>query len=178
MGFIRNNLARLAFAFGILVGVQAPNAVTQYEHRVAAHLSEVTQNFDGFQRIANTHFNGDVERLLLHHEQSVDQVFHAEAEPIRKLWRRLQYLRAEQAALTGGFVAQLAHVIFNADPDIREETVEGYVATVPLTTTAIACGLIAAFVFGALMDILITGLGAGLNRLRAQGDHRRRRRQA
>lgn len=176
MSFIRDNLARLAFAFGILVGVQAPNAVTQYEHRVAAHLSEVTQNFAGFQKIADTHFNGDVDRLVLHHEQSVDPVFHAEAEPIRKLWRRLQHLRAEQAALSGGFASQLAHLAFNADADIRQETFDGYVATVPLTTTAIICGLIAAFALGALVDGLLAGLGAGLSRLRSRADYRRRRR--
>lgn len=172
MSFIRDNLARLAFAFGILVGVQAPNVVTQYEHRVAAHLSEVTQNFAGFQQIANNYFNGNVEQLVLHHEQSTDQVFHAEAEPIRKLWRRLQHLRAEQAALSGDFVRQLVHVAFNADPDIRQETLDGYAATVPLTTTAIACGLIAAFALGALVDGLLAGFGAGLGRLRMRRPRR------
>ncbi|MFZ5724594.1 MAG: DUF2937 family protein [Pseudomonadota bacterium] len=178
MSFIRDNLARVAFALGILVGVQAPNVVTQYEHRVTAHLNEVTVNFAGFQQIADQYFDGSVDRLILHHEQSTDRVFHAEAEPIRKLWQRLQHLRAEQAALSGSFVHQLAHVALRADPELRRETLDGYVATVPLTPTAIVCALVAAFVLGALVDGLLAALGAGFNRLRARSQAQRRRSQA
>lgn len=174
MSFILDNIARLAFALGILVGVQAPNVVTQYEQRVAAHLSEVTRNFAGFQKIANEHFRGNIDQFISHHEKSADPVFKAEVAPIRKLWQRQQHLRAEQAALSGGFVTKLTHVAFRADPDIHKETLNGYVATVPLTITAIACGLIAAFVLGTFVDGLLAGLNAVFDQLRARR-HRRHR---
>lgn len=166
MDFIRNNLARVAFAFGILVGVQAPNFVTQYEHRVVAHLNEVTRNFAGFQKIADQHFDGNVDALILHHEQSTDPIFHDEAEPIRKLWYRLQHLRAEKEAMGSDFVTALSHVALAADPEIRQETRAGYEATVPLTVNAIVCGLIAGFAAGALIDGLWALLAAGFWRLR------------
>lgn len=158
MDFIRTNLARVAFALGILLGVQAPNLVTQYAQRVSAHLAEATQNFAGFQAVADRYFGGDVEALILHHEQSTDPVFRAEGEPIRKLWRRVEFLRGEQQAMAGDFVARLAHVAFGADPALRAETLDGYEATVPLTTTAITCGLAAAFLLGALVDGLFAVL--------------------
>lgn len=164
MEFIRTNLARLAFAFGILIGVQAPNVATQYEHRVDAHLSEVTLNFAGFQKIADQYFEGNVERLILHHQQSNDRVFQAEAEPIRKLWVRLQHLRAEQAALAGGLAHKLFHLATRADPELREETLDNYVATVPLTMEAIICGLIAAFLLGALVEGLFGAIGLATRR--------------
>jgi hypothetical protein len=166
MDFIRINLARLGFALGILLGVQAPNLVMQYEHRVVAHLSEATQNFAGFQKIADAYFGGKVTELIRHHEQSSDPVFHAEAAPIRKLWQRLQHLRSEQAALDGSFAGALAHVALAADPELRRETISGYAATVPLTMNAIVCGLIAAFLCGALLDGLWSLLAFGLWRLR------------
>lgn len=168
MRFIRDNLVRLVFAFGILVGVQLPNAVTQYEHRVAAHLSEVTLNFVGFQKIADQYFDGSVERLILHHQQSSDRVFVAEAEPIRKLWLRLQHLQAEQAALAGGLASKVWHLATAADADIRTETVSGYVATVPLTLDAIFCGLLAGFALGALVELLFAAL-ARLTTTRPRG---------
>lgn len=166
MRFIRDNLARIAFAVGLLVGIQAPNLVSQYEQRVAAHLSEVSLNFSGFQTIADDYFNGDVDRLIQHHQQSIDPVFFAEAEPIRTLWRRLQHLQAEQAALAGSFFTQLIHVAIKADDDLRQETLDGYTATIPLTTAAIICGLIGAFVLAAITDALLALLGSGYNRLR------------
>lgn len=166
MDFIRDNLARLGFALGILIGVQAPNFVTQYEHRVVAHLNEVTRNFAGFQKVADAYFSGNVEALIQHHERSTDPVFHAEAEPIKKLWLRLQQLQAEKAALGSSFVAALSHVALQANPEIRQETVNGYEATVPLTVNAIACGLVAAFLIGALFDGLWTLLATGFWRIR------------
>lgn len=166
MDFIRVNLARLGFAIGILFGVQAPNFVMQYEHRVVAHLNEATRNFDGFQKVADAYFGGKVEALIRHHEQSRDRVFQAEAEPIRQLWQRLQHLRAEKAALGSDFVTALAHVALAADPEIRQETVRGYEATVPLTVNAIVCGLLAAFLCGALIDGAWALLALGFWRLR------------
>ncbi len=152
MDFIRTNLARLAFALGILLGVQVPNLLTQYEHRVDAHLSEVTLNFAGFQKIADEYFEGNVEALILKHEQSNDRVFQAEAKPIRDLWERFQHLQALRAELNGSLFSQLLHLAFNADENIRQETLDGYQATVPLTPDAILCGLLAGFLLGSLVE--------------------------
>jgi hypothetical protein len=138
--------------------VQAPNLVSQYEHRVAAHLSEVTQNFAGFQNIADQYFAGNVEALLLHHEQSNDRVFHDEGAVIRKLWDRLQHLQHVQMQLTGGLASKMSHLAFTADADIRRETLDGYQATVPLTADAILCGLLAGFLLGAIIEALFGGL--------------------
>lgn len=158
MDFIRTNLARLAFALGILLGVQAPNLLTQYEHRVDAHLAEVKLNFAGFRKIADEHFEGNVEALILHHEQSSDRVFRAEAKPIRELWERLQHLQAVRTDLGSGLVAQLVHLAFNADASIRRETLDGYEATVPLTPEAIICGLAAGFLMGAIIEGLFASI--------------------
>lgn len=154
MDFIRTNLARLAFALGILLGVQAPNLLAQYEHRVDAHLAEVTRNFAGFQQIADQYFDGNVSALILHHEQSSDRVFHDEGAVIARMWDRLQHLQQVQARLAGGLATKLAHLAFTADDEIRQEAIDGYQATVPLTADAILCGLLAGFLLGGTTEAL------------------------
>jgi hypothetical protein len=51
---LRAYLRLVLFALGLLIGVQAPGFVDQYSKRVSAHYIEVTKNFAGFQRTAES----------------------------------------------------------------------------------------------------------------------------
>src|SRR5580698_10209304 len=98
---IANYLRLIAFAFGLLIGIQAPGFVDQYVKRVSAHQIEVARNFSGFQETANQYFGGDVESLIAHHSASEDAPFRDEARTIQSMYQRLQASTAELAALQG-----------------------------------------------------------------------------
>ena len=57
--------SRLAvFAVGILLGIQVPSFVEQYNQRIDAHFREVNINLSGFQDTADRLFDGDLEALI------------------------------------------------------------------------------------------------------------------
>jgi hypothetical protein len=155
---LRGYLRLVAFAVGLLVGVQAPGFVDQYAKRVSAHYIEAQHNFAGFQQAANQYFNGDVSALVAHHLASSDVVFKGEAKTIGDLFARIRALSAELAALNGPSVLRLIHIIVNPNRDILQETVAAYSYTVPLSPEAIAYGVIAGLVLALAVELILAGL--------------------
>jgi hypothetical protein len=160
MKLLRDYLLRIVFAVGILLGIQAPNFVAQYAQRVEAHYLEAKQNFSGFQATADRYFGGDVTALIAKHEASDDEVFRAEADPIRDTYNRLQQHKAEMVALDTHLASQLLHVAQRAQSEIFTETVAGYSAMVPLNVAAIACGIGVGVALTILLELLLLLLRA------------------
>lgn len=92
----------------LLMGIQIPSFVDQYEKRLDAHFIEVKTNLRGFQQIADRYFGGSLEALINKHEQSGDEIFREEARPIRSMY--LRYLRFSQQKL--GLNTHLAGKVF------------------------------------------------------------------
>src|ERR1019366_9628358 len=100
--------------------------------RVSAHYIEVTKNFAGFQHTADQYFGGSIDALIAHHEASTDSVFKDEAQPIRAIYARLQSLTLELEAMKRSMLSRIAHVAFQPDKQILNETMAAYSYTVPL----------------------------------------------
>ncbi len=154
----RSYLRLLCFAFGLLVGVQAPSVIDQYAKRVDAHRLEAEKNFSGFRLIAEQMFHGDVDALIEHHRRSGDAVFKREADTIEQNYLRLQMLSSEWQAMQGSLMHRLVHVAFKANRELLRETLDAYSYTVPLTAAAILCGLIAALMAALLVETLFFGI--------------------
>jgi hypothetical protein len=149
----------IAFAVGLLVGVQVPNFVDQYAKRVSAHQIEVTRNFSGFQETADRFFGGSVEALIAHHAASADRVFKNEAKSIREMYDRLTSLTAELAALKGPLIKQIIHVVFRPNNEILNETRSAYTYTVPLNAPGIVSGItLGAFLAIGVETLLLAGV--------------------
>jgi hypothetical protein len=163
-----NYLRLIAFAFGLLIGIQVPGFVDQYVKRVSAHQIEVARNFAGFQETANQYFGGDVEALIAHHNGSTDAPFRDETKTIQAMYGRLKDLTAELAALHAPLIKQIFHVVFRPNREILGETRAEYSYTVPLNLPAIATGVIIGVVLAALVEALLMGV------VRLARPHRRR----
>jgi len=155
---LANYLRLIAFAFGLLIGVQVPGFVDQYVKRVSAHQIEVSRNFAGFQDTANQYFGGNVEALIAHHAASDDPPFRDEGHTIQAMYQRLKDFTAELAALQGSLIRQIFHVALRPNREIFSETRTEYSYTVPLNLPAIATGIIIAVVLAALVEALLLGL--------------------
>jgi hypothetical protein len=154
---LANYLRLIAFAFGLLIGVQVPGFVDQYVKRVSAHQIEVSRNFAGFQETANQYFGGNVEALIAHHAASEDAPFRDEARTIQGMYVRLKEFTAELAALQGPLIKQIFHVALRPNREIFGETRAEYSYTVPLSLPAIATGIILAVALAALIEALLVG---------------------
>jgi len=148
-------LRLIVFSVGLLVGVQVPGFVDQYVKRVSAHQSEAVRSFSGFQQTANQYFGGDVQALIAHHEASNDPAFKNEAQSIRSLYARLAELSAELDAMRTSLLRQIVHLIVHPDPQILSETRAEYSYTVPLSPSAIVCGVLTGGVLALLAEALL-----------------------
>ena len=150
----QRSILLLLFAAGIFAGLQLPGFARQYEQRVATRLAEAELALSGFQAIAGQFHQGDIGRLIKHHQQSRDATFAAEAETIYALWKRVAALRAEQAALNQALPTRLVHLALRGNREILSATVNGYSNVVPLNSYAVASGLIGG-VFALLAGLIV-----------------------
>lgn len=166
---LRGGCRLLLFATGLLLGIQVPAFVDQYEARIDAHYREVSINISGFQRTADALFDGDLDALVAYYRNSSDRVFNRDADSVAIVVSRYHRLAAEQAALGGSPWSRFLHVLTSPDLEFLEETLEEYGYTVPLNGLAIAWGLGIAITFILVLDLLIVsceGCGKWLKRRR------------
>ena len=145
------------FATGILIGIQVPSFVDQYAKRIDAHYQEVSFNISGFQKTANSLFGGDLEALIAYYDGSNDTVFRSDSESIRLITDRYYRLENERLALGHNALVVAMHVLFAADQEFFQETLEQYTYTVPLNSIAIEWGLAIAIFSILIIDLLYFG---------------------
>ncbi|MGS2721389.1 DUF2937 family protein [Paraglaciecola aestuariivivens] len=162
-----NDYLRLIFfCGGLLMGIQIPAFVDQYAKRVDAQLSEAMLIFAGFQQTAERYFNGDMQALISHYQQSDDQVFKHDAQNIGFIRHRVTRLKTEAAAMQQSAFLRVMHVLFTPDPKVRQDTFEHYSYVVLLNAQAFFWGLGMAFILAVFIDLLQGVLGKGLKQVK------------
>jgi len=154
---LRNTTRLAVFGLGLLVGIQVPSFVGQYQQRIDAHFQEVSINISGFQRTADRQFAGDLEALIAYYANSNDPVFESDAESIRIIVDRYFRLLEESSALETNAFSMAMHVMFAADREFLQETMDQYAYTVPLNSIAIQWGVALAILIALGMDFCIFG---------------------
>ena len=145
------------FACGLLLGIQVPNFVDQYERRIDAHYLEVSANISGFKSTADLLFSGDMEALITYYAKSNDLVFESDAQSIRGIVDRYNRISNEQQALSRNILAAAMHVLLYADDEFLDETFEQYGYTVPLNMLAVEWGLAIALLLTIAIDLGLFG---------------------
>ena len=149
---------RLAlFAIGLLLGIQVPSFMDQYQQRIDAHFREVSINITGFQDTADRLFSGDLESLIAYYRESNDEVFQRDADSIRLIVDRYNRINTEQTALQGNMAASAWHIAFVSDREFFNEAMEQYSYTVPLNSIAIQWGLALAVLSTLAIDLMVFG---------------------
>ncbi len=139
-GILRRYFTVLVACIGLLLGLQLPNFVDQYEKRVDAHLREVLANFQPIQEVANRYTNGSIEQLIEMHRKSDKKAFQDEGTAIENIYQRKLRFQAEADALKTSLPYKILHVVFHHDRDILDETLAQYTYTVPLNEDALVVG--------------------------------------
>ncbi len=139
----------------LLIGLQVPNFVDQYEKRVDAHLREVTINLQPFQDIANKYFGGDLNKLIELHRNSGEKPFQEEGAAIEKMVQRKLRFEADLAALQTSLPLKAWHVIVHGDREMIDEALGQYTYNVPLTQDALIFGAGAALIILLQVELLL-----------------------
>ena len=135
----RYSLILIACA-ALLAGIQIPNFIDQYEKRLDAHLSEVNNNLQGYQDIADRLYGGSIATLIAKHQQSNDETFKQEAGPIANIYHRHEHFSKELAALATGLTGKIAYIVTKGDRELIDETFSAYSFNIPLNASAVTAG--------------------------------------
>lgn len=144
----------MLFCSGLLMGIQIPAVVDQYAKRIDAHLIEALDVFAGFQNTANRYFNGNIQDLINHYQNSTDPVFKHDAANILFISNRVTHLQSEQSALKQSELLRTVHVLFMADNKVFQQTLKQYSYMILIDPKALLWGLGSGFIFASLFDAL------------------------
>jgi hypothetical protein len=139
----------------LLIGLQIPNFVDQYQKRVNAHLREVTINLQPFQEIANKYFGGDIQKLIELHRTSTEKPLQEEGTAIEKMLARKLRFETDIAALNTNLPLKVLHVLFHGDREMLNEVISQYSYAVPLNQDALIFGACVALIFLFLLEMLL-----------------------
>jgi len=142
----------------ILLGIQIPNFVDQYEKRLDAHFIEVGNSLRGYQEIADRYYDGSVAALIKKHEESKDRANRDEAGPIRNIYERYLRFKDEKRSLETGLVGKVAFIIAKGDRELINETYINYSFTIPLNRAAVLSGALSAAFVLLLVELLMMAL--------------------
>lgn len=160
MGIFRYYLTLILFSGGLLLGVQAPNFVDQYEKRIDAHLMEAKAQLAGFTEIADQLYGGNMAKLIERHAESRDPAFNAEQQVLVENYDRMERFETARGKLSVSLLGKIVQVLFYPEKELLTETMQNYSAAFPLTLDAIVCGLIGAVVVCMVFEMMLVILGA------------------
>ena len=147
---------KLVFAVTLLLGIQMPGFLQQYEHRVDAHYQEAKRQLNQYQSLADLYFSGDLQVLIRQHKKSEILLFRAEAQIIETLLNRLNYLQAKKNALQGPLISRLYFLVTQINRPLLLETRKNYSAQITLSQNAITFGVLAALLCTLFMDLFFS----------------------
>lgn len=144
----------LTFALTLLIGLQFPHFLAQYETRVDAHYLESKAQLMHYQQLANLFFAGDLNALLDKHKNSDIALFKAETKVIKILIKRSEFLEKQKKSLQGPFYQRFYFLIKQINQPLFIETQNNYQANITLNKQAIIIGLSIALITTFCLEML------------------------
>lgn len=145
---------KLVFALTLLLGLQIPNFLQQYEIRLDGHYIEAKNHLLEYQMIADRHFASDLQALITKHKNSDEKSFQDEAVVIGNLFNRFNYLQAQKNRLNAPLVERLLFLAGQLNTPLFTETQNSYNAEIVLNKNAISVGLVFALLSSLLLELL------------------------
>ena len=140
----------------LLLGLQVPNFVDQYEKRVDAHLQEVLVDLKPFQELADKFFRGSIDKLIESHFNTDEKSFQDEGKAIENLFHRKKRFEADNLAMKTSLPMKVVNVMFHGDSEIIDEVLSQFRYAAPMNQDALLFSLSISFLILLLVEILIT----------------------
>jgi len=140
---INNIIDRCFFTVVFILGVQFPELLIQYQHRLSGHLAEAKLHLLQFQAIADKHFQGDLSAMVLKYQENTEPSIISTANIINQLIIRVDYLQHQLSIFTGSaYIEQVISTIMHADRTIIRQTIIEFSMAIPLSLNALATGAV------------------------------------
>lgn len=158
LSVIKRYSLQLVFTISLLLGLQLPNFLQQYELRLQGHFAEAKMQLGKFQSLADQYFQGDLQALIAQHKSSDVRVFQDEALLIESHYLRVQQLQKQIDVLDQPIWYRLWSLSQQIKQPIVKEAWFGYQANIILNQQAILVGVVVAVLMMLCLEMLL-GLG-------------------
>lgn len=165
---LRRYSLKLIFVSSLLLGIQLPNFLQQYETRLHAHLIEAEQQLTKYQALADLFFSGDISALIAKHKQSTVPLFAAESIIIEELVVHVSELQAQQKALQANLLGRLFFLSSQFNKPLFNETKASYHADIVLNRDALTVGIIFSLFFTLFVELVFIFIASIMRRKKKQ----------
>jgi len=155
LALIKRYCLQIFFALSVLLGLQLPHFLQQYELRLQGHFVEANIQLSQYQSLADVHFDGDLTALINQHKISNFALFQDEASIIEDIYLRVQYLQKKMDNINEPIWYRLAMLTKEIGKPIFNETWTSYKANIVLNQESILVGLVVAVLFMLLLELFL-----------------------
>ncbi|NQZ22002.1 MAG: DUF2937 family protein [Colwellia sp.] len=140
---INNIIDRCFFTVTFILGVQLPELIIQYQHRLSGHLTEAKLHLFQFQTIADRHFQGDLSAMVIKYQENTEPSIVSTANIINQVITRVDYLQQQLSIITeSSYIEQVINTIMYADRIIIRQTIIEFSMAIPLSLNALTTGAV------------------------------------
>ncbi|MDA7746849.1 DUF2937 family protein [Psychromonas sp.] len=172
LSVIKRYSLQLVFTLSLLLGLQLPNFLQQYELRLQGHFAEAELQLSQFQALADVYFSGDLQGLINKHKSSSVALFRDEAVVIENSLLRVQYLQQKIDNLNQPIWYRLGLLTQSIKEPIFKEAWGNYQANIVLNQQAIVVGVSVALFLMLLLELTFYLLSASFRYFRQRGLNR------
>lgn len=153
MKLLSGLLDRLLLLIAVVAAGVLPAFVQQYRQRLSGRLDQINEDLAAWRQIAERLHAGDMQALILHHLDSGDPTFTAEATALQSMLQQAAQLEAAVAAMQGSLTQQVSGWLQHLRWNDLEATWALFQPQFPLDPQ----GLLFALVGGGLLWLLLLG---------------------
>lgn len=155
MRMIKSLLDKIIFASGVLLFMQVPHFIDQYEQRLGGYYQAQVKQLQLYQEIADRQHGGDLMSLIKDFESSASLSVQQTATTIRLAQQEsLQLENDVQQLASGSVVEKIVHMASHLKIDIARAVIITFKPAFPLSIEGLLCGLLG----GLFMSMLFNGL--------------------
>jgi len=155
---------RFLFTVSFIIGVQLPEFIVQYTHRLSGHLNEARYQLQQFQLIANNHFQGDLGMMIKRYQENTEASIVETGNLIIGTKERITYLEQHLTNMTQTELVHKFYAFFTEyDFVMAQATLQQFQMAIPLNYAALSTGAIIALIL-LVTDKAIIALGKKLYR--------------
>ncbi len=155
MNIIKGLLDRIIFAIGVLLFMQVPHFIDQYEQRLGGYYQAQVKNLAQYQQIANQQHQGNLSALIDEFESSSKRSVQQTGNHVLEMSEQTEQLKNDVMVLANdSFVIKFSHVVTTLKVDIARAVIQTYNPAFPLSVEGLVSGLLGGVVLSLLFNAL------------------------
>lgn len=153
---IKGLVDRVIFTLGVLLFMQVPHFIDQYEQRIGGYYQAQVSHLDRYQQIADKQYNGNLMELIKDYESNSRAAVQQIAHNVHGIRIQADALKKDIDVLASdSLLPKISHLIISIRFDIAQAVAKTYQPAFPLTIEAFVSGMFGGVFLSVLFNACI-----------------------